>query len=215
LSSSMSSKQRVLLLDEVDVCLTPDFYGQAYIPAKLFVSNESRALLKYIWEHRDDDSSTTDGPLDFEKITQLPEYHSLLEQFHPEITPLINAHINQMTQDVKDFQNPPYVVVENGGKSSQIGYKHLDTISVNEVHGYKTAFAYLYESHNRSYDLNPEPHLGFYFNFGLFSYAEMPKSKLFKAILGVTGTLTVSTPHLLISLTPPTTLSLSVDLASL
>jgi hypothetical protein len=209
-SSPGASKmaKRVLLLDEVDVCLSPDFYGQAYIPGKLFVSNESRAILRFIWERWQSSGSR----LDLDELYRLPEYGALVQHFHHEVTPLINAHLNQMIQDVSDFSNPPYVVVEEGGKY-QIGYKHLDSISTNEVHGYKTAFAYLHESFNKSYDINPDPFLGFSFNFGLFSFAEMPKSKMFKAILGVTGTLTVRvTLSLCLSFSLCLFLSLSLSL---
>ena len=54
---------------------------------------------------------------------------------------IFDIQILQMIDDVNKFSDPEYIV-----HSGKIGYKRLDGINVKTNIGYRTMFAYLYES---------------------------------------------------------------------
>lgn len=47
-----SDVKRVMIIDEVDVFFSKDFFGKLYSPATTIKSPEIEALANYIWNHR-------------------------------------------------------------------------------------------------------------------------------------------------------------------
>jgi len=179
-SQSSQHQKRILIIDEVDVFFTKDFYGEKYIPALQLASDETRAIMEHIWTYKDTSPS-------LKNIQALPAYMKLLQKFCLEAKDLIDEQIRCMLQDVKNFNDPPYEIVDCEDGSKKIGYKALDSVSTSLTFGYKTAFAYLYESQRYS-AMQVNVQLALEFQCGSFSYAEIPKQD-FSSIMGVTGTL--------------------------
>ena len=46
-------RPRILLIDEVDVFFSKDFYGNVYLPQASLTDPTIEKLIKFIWENRD------------------------------------------------------------------------------------------------------------------------------------------------------------------
>jgi len=180
---SRHHQKRILIIDEVDVFFSKDFYGEKYIPALQLASDETRAIMEHIWTYKDTSPS-------LKNIQALQAYPALLQKFCPEAKDMVDDQIRCMLQDVQNFNDQTYEVVDCEDGSKKIGYKVLDSVSTTLSFGYKTAFAYLYESQRYpAMQVNVASKLALEFQCGSFSYAEIPKQQYFSSIMGVTGTL--------------------------
>lgn len=100
-------KKKMLLIDEVDVFFTQDFYGNTYNPI-LLVNNESvTELIEYIFEQN----------VDFLKVKESPIYKKIVQQFS-NFKWLIDTEIQKMLKEKQDYKNPLYVV-----QDAKIGYQ--------------------------------------------------------------------------------------------
>jgi len=179
---SYASSKRILIIDEVDVFFSEDFYGVTHNPVAPFASEATKAIIEHIWIYKGTKPT-------LKNIQELPAYKELLATFIPEAKGLIDNEIRFMLLDVQDFSNPPYVVVDSEDGGKLIGYKSLDSVDTRLKHRYKTAFAYLHEVQRYpGLKHNLASNLEFHFPCGSFSYAEIPR--MFACIMGVTGTLT-------------------------
>eukprot|EP01041_Mallomonas_annulata_P001680 gene1680-3252_t len=177
-----STVKRILLIDEVDVFFSKDFFGASYNPGGSYRSDETVAILTHIFDHRD-------NSLTLEHIKALPAYTALINKCYDEVTLLLDTEIKSMLRDVKKFNNPPYEVVTVEGVGKMIGYKELDCINTSASYGYKTKFAYLYEAAiHEDIRAIANDHLYIVISCGSFSFADVPISH-FQCIMGVTGTL--------------------------
>lgn len=87
--------------------------------------------------------------------------------------------------DVKQFNEPKYIV-----KNGKIGYKYLDDVSFATSYGYRTMFAYIYESQPERGNVNPsdaETKKAISITSGKYSYAEIVDR--YDKLFGVSGTL--------------------------
>ena len=170
-----NKRPKVLLIDEVDIFFSKNFYGNVYTPSACIKDPIITALINYIWQQRK-------SKLTLKQIENTNEYQACLNRF-PNWTELIIEAVKDLLFDVQNFQSHDYVV-----KQDRIGYVEQDNIAYNVTYGYKTLFAY-YCEHERgnisraSLDQN----IGITIKCGSFSYAEMPSK--FAYIMGVTGTL--------------------------
>lgn len=195
-----SNTRKVLLIDEVDVFFSENFYGQTYNPVAYFSSEETIAMMNHIW--------TTRSSVRLSDIQQLPSYRGLIQRFSPEVTPLIDQHIRMMIEDAKDFNNPPYTVTPDG---KNIGYVIGDSMETELLSfDYRTPFAYLHEvSRHPAMNETIPTVLAIQIPCGRFSYAEIPLEKtlnahqkpVFECILGVTGISTYLLYSLIIHMT--------------
>jgi hypothetical protein len=113
--------KRILLLDEVDVFFSPEFFGKTYNPCTSSFYRETRAILEHIWDNRLSE-------LDLVAIQALSDYQNLVNVFNPAAIPLLEREISVMLRDVNNFSNPPYELVTQGDGSMKIGYKILDSV---------------------------------------------------------------------------------------
>eukprot|EP01041_Mallomonas_annulata_P003358 gene3358-6649_t len=177
-----NSTKRILLIDEVDVFFSKDFFGATYNPIAQFKSDEMIAILTHIFNNRN-------TALTLQHIKPLAAYIALIDKCYAEAIPIIDKQIRSMLQDVKVFTDPPYEIVTLEDIGKRIGYKTLDCVDTNISYGYRTSFAYLYEA-TRHADIRAiaNEQLALQIPCGSYSFADVPISH-FQCIMGVTGTL--------------------------
>jgi hypothetical protein len=176
---SANKRPRILLIDEVDVFFSRDFYGATYNPSVILRSPEISFILEYIWQNR--------ARITLNDIKKLGEYKKVAEQYKS-ISRIIDNAILRMVDQSKNFNEPAYDCVKNELGLMAIGYREGGSVNTNVQHGYKTCFAYLCERDKGVIQKEvAAQYLGLTVNCGQFSYAEVPKG--FACILGVTGTL--------------------------
>jgi hypothetical protein len=84
---------RILLIDDVDVFFSADFFGETYDPLTTFNAPEVEEIQRYIWEHR----SETDGLA--ATVKSLDAYKRLLATY-PDLKKVIDEHTDCMVTDV-------------------------------------------------------------------------------------------------------------------
>jgi len=177
-------RPKVLLIDEVDVFFSSDFYGNVYKPLARVVDKTVTAMMKYMWTNRADKTKTT-----FRAIKATPEFIALKRRFTSS-GDLIEECVKMMLSDLKTFENQEYIVQDD-----KIGYKDQDSVSFKISYGYKTIFAYFKEATSSPPKITAaalEAQIALVIECGDFSYAEIPK--LYDSVMGVTGTLETLLP---------------------
>ena len=177
LSASAAIRPHILLIDEVDVFFSKDFYGAVYTPTAKIYDPSISNLAKVIWEKRD-------KSLNFKQLTNSePVYKNCVDKFGTKSF-IVEEATKDMLLDLKSFGSHDYVV-----KNDRIGYREQDRFVFNAIYGYyKTMFAYYKE--NEKEKISPKSlneNAIIRVKCGDFSYAEIPKE--FVCIMGVTGTL--------------------------
>lgn len=169
------TRVKILLIDEVDVFFSREFYGNIYTPSISLRDPSITSLVNLIWTQRKSKLTLTE-------IRQTAEYRACCNRYS-DWELLINEAIKDMLVDVQNFQSHDYIV-----KNDRIAYKEQDNIVWNAVYGYKTLFAYYYE-HEKGHITKESLHanVSIRINCGSFSYTEIPLE--FEYIIGVTGTL--------------------------
>ncbi|CAF4529650.1 unnamed protein product [Rotaria sp. Silwood2] len=175
-------RAKILLIDEVDVFFSREFYGNVYTPSASLQDSTITSLINLIWTKRK-------SKLKLNRVISTDEYKACCDRF-PNWEPLIREAVQDMLSDVNNFESHDYVVSQD-----KIGYIEQDNIVYNVVYGYKTLFAYHCEREKgkRSKESLHE-NISIRINCGSFSYAEIPLQ--FAYIMGVTSTLeTLSEPE--------------------
>ena len=168
--------ETVLLLDEVDVLFSNEFYSRIYKPSTSIKSNEISQLTDFIWQNRY--SVTT-----LKRLQQTDIYKQIQNMFKEKWMLYVDRQIKKMINDSKNMKGFDYVV-----KDGKIGHKQLDSINFTTKMGYKTMFAHYKEYGNNSISLktlNSEKSLRI--RCCKLSFVEICKQ--FDALIGVTGTL--------------------------
>ena len=166
-----NSKKKVLLIDEVDVFFSKDFFGNTYNPIALYQNKNVSKLIEFIWKN----------DVNIHQIKKSSEYSRVATSLS-KFGYILDNEVTKMLIDKKDINNPPYEVFEG-----KIGYKEFDGISTKTSWGYKTQFAYIKECGRGVSEEEKDNALGLTINCGKFSYATIPHS--FDLIMGFTGTL--------------------------
>ncbi len=177
-----SGRERIIIIDEVDVFFSQDFYGNFYRPLAEIRDPAAHALLSYIWAIRKDKTALRLNNVKLSKpyldcAIRFSGWESLLEE-----------SLKAMIVDVQTFDGQEYVVVND-----KIGYREQHGVSFDISYRYKTIFAYFCEHEkgeitSSSRDLR----VALLIDCGAFSYAEIPKK--YKSVMGVTGTLSTLSP---------------------
>ncbi|CAF3191489.1 unnamed protein product [Rotaria sp. Silwood2] len=131
-NSQRKERANILLIDEVDVFFSRDFYGNVYTPSASLRDLTITSLVNYIWRERK-------SQLTLNKLQLTDEYKAVSQRF-PGWKPLIEEAILDMLCDVKNFESHNYNVSQD-----KIGYIEQDNFVFNVVYGYKTLFAYYNE----------------------------------------------------------------------
>jgi hypothetical protein len=172
---------KVLVIDEIDVFFNPSLFGELYSPVATVRTPTISALCKAVWDA--EGPSSTLAPAARAQMVQIAADACTAELGGFGF--LVKSALQKMLADVKQFNEPRYIV-----KHDKIGYvsKGKDHPSFNKTHGYKTLFAY-FQEHARgliSADALRD-FLALEVKCGFFSYAELPHT--FSFILGASGTL--------------------------
>jgi len=170
------SGQRVLLIDEVDVFFSKDFYGEIFAPSILWQTQQVTALLRFVWQNR--------GRADYSSLANSQEYISLKTQ-HPRLGTVLDLHLHKIVRALRTFDKKEFAYQVEQGK---IGYDEHGTINTRIFKGYNTIFAYFQAFEQKEItQAELDDGIGLSLTCGQFSYAEIPKS--YSLIMGVTGTL--------------------------
>jgi GTPase SAR1 family protein len=182
-----NTRKKVLLIDEVDVFFSQSFYGKRYNPATVLKDPTITALINRIWDER---SLSGDKYKRLNDIKQTQEYKDCCSKLG-EWSFLVEESVHDMLTDLDSFENHGYTIQEG-----KIAYAEQDGYTVKTAIGFKTLFAYYYETElGRITRSTLEENIGILVSCGNLSYAEIPKE--FEYIMGVTGTLdTLSQPEL-------------------
>ena len=175
-SDTVGACPRVLLVDEVDVFFTQDFYGSFYNPACDLRHEKISELIQKIWDFGSSSALTTD-------IVKGWSVYSELCSTFPSWTFLIDYSITQMIQDLSAFSEHKYEVIDG-----KIGYREQDGIAFNVSEGYLTIFAHIKENKaGHVSETEMKKNLKLLVQCGHFLFAKLPTK--FNLVLGVTGTL--------------------------
>jgi hypothetical protein len=128
-----SACPRILLIDEVDVFFTKDFYGNSYNPLLKLSDQTIIDLIKSIWKERN-------YSLKFNIVKTFDAFKKCVDRFN-NWQELIGEAVKDMLLALKTFSSHQYTV-----KDDNIGYKYHDDINYNTSYGYNTIFAYLLEN---------------------------------------------------------------------
>ena len=188
---SATGQNRILLVDEVDVLLTPSFYGETYDAEVLIQLHNIADLQKLAWKMKMEGG---DLKLILPALKVAEAYDELLRD-HAGVKNILNAQIAKMCSDLEAWVNGgrdesfrDYQIID-GKVAYKKGVAYDSKISL----GYVTLWAYFSEVESKRVpDATLEEHLGLRINCGQFSYAEIPKR--YELILGVTGTLVPEMP---------------------
>ncbi|UJR35218.1 hypothetical protein I4U23_027984 [Adineta vaga] len=165
---------KVLLIDEVDVFLSTEYYGETYKPLLILNDPPIKALLDAVWKKRISITLTI--------VKTLSEYKTCTTQYSNWMF-LFDEAINQMLSALQTFPHLNHIVREN-----KIAYIQGKSVVNNAIYGYHTVWAYYYENEKGNITSDSlRTNVGLMINCGEFSYAEMPHE--FAYIAGVTGTL--------------------------
>jgi hypothetical protein len=174
-AAASSRQRRVLLVDEVDVFFSEEFYGRPYKPGCDISSREITELIKAIWKKRSENPSHGE-------VKTWDVYKSLADRLG-NWGFVSDAAVSHMLADLRSFGGHQYEVFEG-----RIGYKEQDSVVFNVRFGYKTMFAFLKEHEAGKITTEMmERNLHFLVNCGTFLFAKFPSK--FDLVSGVTGTL--------------------------
>eukprot|EP00808_Paulinella_micropora_P005101 g56718.t1 len=178
-----SVRPSVLIVDEVDMLFSDDFYGNTLNPVATITSENIESLFREIWMRKPS----------YAQVQTLPAYKKAKQEFESHAWNFFDQQVKRMVSDCHHYANPPYEIgkLENG--LSVIGYSENGVINTSLLRGYRTAFAGLYEAErNRITKEAADRWLQISIPCGNYSYASLTKE--FNVILGVTGTLEHLTP---------------------
>lgn len=177
---------RILLIDEVDVFFSEQFYGVSYRPSASIQSKEVRELLEYVWNQK--------GPsLNLSSVQESSAYTALAAKYWDSgssdstLKEIFDAEINKMIEATTTYNNGSHLhEVEHG----RVGIVEHGSVNTELRDGYNSTwwhFKYLENGRIEQAEFDRAAALGLSVTCGNFSYAEVPKA--YEHILGVTGTL--------------------------
>ncbi len=184
--SARATREKILLIDEVDVFLDQDFYGSSYNPVAKLVHTTVESLIRAIWEKHK--TIAIKSKLNFSTISELSQYKECIQQFS-RWNDLIEHNVKSMLLDLLEYEKREYKIVND-----KIGYKDQDKICSSLSFGYETMWTYFKAREERKItEESLKNRIFMNINCGCFSYSEIPK--LYTRTLGVTGTLDTLTPQ--------------------
>ena len=176
--NNSSQRAKVLIVDEVDVFLSDQFYGGTYQPSCWIKSDVIVSLFDEIWKN----SRNRTTPLRTRLVTKMSSYKECLAKYSNYVY-IFEEAIKDMLTTLKSYDRITYSL-----KDDKIAYVDGENITSSVTFGYNTVWHYYLE--NEKGNITRESlvnNIGIMVNCGLFSYAEMPFN--FAFISGVSGTL--------------------------
>ena len=91
-------RPKVLLIDEVDVFFSDDFFGKIYQPQAQIKGAAISKLTDYMWRNRDDRAMT------IQEVEATEEYKQACQMYKPEYQFLLKEAVKQMIIDVNEIE---------------------------------------------------------------------------------------------------------------
>lgn len=179
-------KNQVLLVDEVDVFMGPDFVGKTHNQVARLQHPGARRVLESLWQKRGEAKTPQAAQGLCRNIMSSQEYQSLLQEFKTfEI--VVESQVKMMCSDLYEYVQRKPPMPEVNLNQGCIGYKIHDRVDCDAVFGYKTAFAYLEalaEKKLKVEEARLKEVLSLQLPCGQFSYTNINPQHIF----GVSGT---------------------------
>ncbi len=193
-------RNRVLLIDEVDVFFGENFYGEVSASAHIFDDDAAKDLVKHVFDSRATHNSSTIAA----SIPVLMAHPSAIkfQTLHPRLD--LEQHLKQMLRDLTLSDFPTGVACLGKGQShvkvmkevDDIGYTNMATGAVERkvTYRYKTFFAYLFRCRviKDIDETKNSRRFGILLNCGYQLYSDLPKHC--GLLLGVSGTVSQLSP---------------------
>ena len=171
----------ILLIDEVDVFFSKQFYGNMYRPSVKLHDPLVKQVVDEIWNRHKNKEIT------FQQVQNTVQYNNLISKYN-QWTKLIDEAIHDMLSAIVTYKSHQHEI-----KDDKIKYKDQDTLTDKISYGYQTLFAYYDANEKRLItDVSLQENVGLIVKCGSYSYSEMPYE--YQYILGVSGTLEVLGP---------------------
>ena len=173
---------RVCLIDEVDEFCSKLFLGKTYTPTSIILDEDFFDIVALVWNRRH-----SNYKLSLYDIKKESAYNALISKY-PNITFIFDLQIQELLNDVRNFDDPELPESYFDVSASKIGYKHHDEIDYGIYLKHKTTFQYFDKFERQQISKAVlKKRIGFYICCGRFSFAEIPKQ--YNYLLGLTGTL--------------------------
>ncbi|KAJ9461055.1 Protein translocase subunit SecA [Diplonema papillatum] len=174
--------KRFALIDEVDVFLRKEFYGEEYCVHAPVRHPTVSSLAEHVWEQH----VASPGAVKPSAILRSPQCAACCASLGSLWQPLVERAVIGMVQALATFGSTAYVVDTAQDKIGYTGREHGVDFSIS--YGYKTMWAYFDEHDKRRITKESrDARVALIFDCGSFSYAEIPKK--YDVIFGLTGTL--------------------------
>ena len=98
-------KPKILLIDEVDVFFSKEFYGRLYTPSASLHDNSINDLMMFIWNERKNGISLN-------KVKESEKYNKC-KDFFKTWPFLLEEAVKMMISDVQSFKSHGYIVKAN------------------------------------------------------------------------------------------------------
>ncbi len=90
------------MIDEVDVFFDEKYFGQLYTPGVAINAPEVKTLMRFIWEHRNDDR--------LNRVTFQSEEYANLLNLYPHLKELLKNQVESMLHACKHYNVHPYEI---------------------------------------------------------------------------------------------------------
>eukprot|EP00438_Fugacium_kawagutii_P033228 Skav228412 [mRNA] locus=scaffold1325:62493:65111:+ [translate_table: standard] len=180
-----ASKNQVLLVDEVDVFMGPEFIARTHDQVARLQHPSIRKVLENLWQKRSEANTLQGAQKLSMEIASSPEYQEVLQDFK-EFELVVESQVRMMCTDLHDYMQKTHPMPEYNPVQDCIGYKMQDRIDCGAVSGYKTAYAHLDEQNkiNRTETLLDQA-LSMLVPAGQFAYTNISPRYIF----GVSATI--------------------------
>ena len=178
------SKNQVLLVDEVDVFMGPEFVGKTHDQVARLQHPSARKVLESLWQRRTDAKTSQAAQKLCFDVKSGEQYQKLVKAFKT-FEMVIESQVRMMCANLHDYMQKNDPMPEFNPVQNCIGYKIQDRVDCDAVLGYKTAFAYLEDQKKlNKTEATLNEALSMLLPCGQFSYTNISPRYIF----GVSGT---------------------------
>jgi hypothetical protein len=148
--AAAAAPPRILIIDEVDVLLKEEFFGNVMNLVAEIKSDDFYALCAEIWSQVRAAAGGVDKIKLLEHVKRQQAYGAFLRNFQGDTVPLIKGQILRLMNDAANFdavahsREFPYKVVFEDGVA-KIAYKDGDSYSTKALHGFDSIWIQFHE----------------------------------------------------------------------
>ena len=184
-------EKSILLIDEVDVFFSEDFFGKMYAPVETVYNASIAKVQTYIWQEISQNANIKEDELKSNALTLLDSADKMIANLKQStklgffLEKMISNAIYLNKNYVTKYKDKFRII------NDRIHYRHEDKFVTSQIIGYYNSFAYLklmYDKY-KSFDIELDKDSFGYLmvSVGEISYSEIPNG--FEGIYGVSGSL--------------------------